>query len=88
MRDPEHYAECLYRIAEFRKWVRTNVLFPQVPDSIVKPMCDHLREAENALVILLYGEGEVDRVAAIEQQLQPAPRTPPAAIITPGKWPE
>lgn len=72
----EQNAESLYRIREFRQWVRTNVLFPQVPDSTVNPLCDWLRKAENDLVTALYADGEVERVVAIEKQLQPAPRTP------------
>ena len=74
--DAEQNAECLYRIREFRQWVETNILFPQVPDSIVRPLRDRLREAENALVAVLYGDGEIERVVAVERQLQPAPRTP------------
>ena len=73
---PEHHAECLYRIAEFRKWVQTNALFPEVSDNLVKPGVEALRTWENALIAALYAEGEIERVVAIEKQLKPAPRAP------------
>lgn len=75
-RTPEHHAECLYRIAEFRSWVKTNALFPDVPDNLVKLGVDALRAWEYALVGTLYAEGRTDLVVAIEKQLQPAPRAP------------
>ena len=65
----EQLVERVYRLAEFRKWVESNVLFPHVPDSIVHPLVDQLRAAENALVVQLYNEGEIERVAAIHKGL-------------------
>ena len=75
-RTPEHHAECLYRVAEFRRWVQTNALFPDVSDNLVRPGVDALRAWECALVATLYAEGRTDLVVAIEKQLQPAPRAP------------
>ena len=72
----EQIAENLYRITEIRTWVRTNVLFPEVSDTIVDPACDGLRKIEDALIGVLYRMGEVHRAVAIEKQLKPAPRTP------------
>ena len=78
MKNAEQIAENLYRVTEFRYWVRTNVLFPEVADGIVNPACDGLRKIEDALIGVLYRLGEVHRAVAIEQQLKPAPRTPVA----------
>jgi hypothetical protein len=64
----------VYRLAEFRKWIESNVLFPVVPDSIVKPLRAQLIDAENALVVQLYSEGEFERIAAIHKSLlRPTP---------------
>lgn len=65
----EALAEQVYRIAEFRKYVESNVLFPTVPDTIVHPLRDFLRKAENALVVELYNNGEFERIAAIHKGL-------------------
>lgn len=76
-RSAEDLAENLYRAVEFRYWVQTNVLFPEVGDSIVHPLRDRLVEAENALVLALHRMGEVERVTAIMKRLKPAPRGVP-----------
>ena len=76
MKDAELVAENLYRVLEFRQWVRSNVLFPEVSDNLVKPGVEAIRAWENALVSELYQRGEVERVVAIQKRLQPAPRTP------------
>ena len=78
MRDAEQIAEHLYRISECRRWIQTNVLFPEVSDNLVNPARDALCQIENALVALLYRQGEVWRAVEIEKQLRPAPRTPVA----------
>jgi hypothetical protein len=43
------YFEQLIRIAEFKEWVNTNVLWPHVPDTIVTPLMQRLMEAEKIL---------------------------------------
>lgn len=78
-RSAEDLAENLYRVVEFRYLVQTNVLFPEVGDSIVHPLRDRLVEAENALVLALHRMGEVERVAAIMKRLKPAPRGAPVS---------
>lgn len=65
----EALIESLYRVSEFRRWVQTNVLFPVVPDTIVHPILQHLRNAEHELVKQLYDNDALDKVAAIQKTL-------------------
>jgi hypothetical protein len=65
----ERAVESLYRVLEFRRWVQSNVLFPTVPDTVVHPLLDHLREAEHRLLAALYDRDALDRVAAINRTL-------------------
>lgn len=78
-RSAEDLAENLYRVVEFRYWVQTNVLFPEVGDGIVHPTRDNLCAIENALVLALHRMGEVERVVAIMKRLKPAPRGVPVS---------
>jgi hypothetical protein len=62
-------AESLFRVMEFHRWVRTNVLFPTVPDSIVHPLMKCLQDTEHKLVTMLHDYGELERVTAIQKAL-------------------
>ena len=76
MKTAEQIAENLYRVTEFREWVRTNALFPEVSDAVVDPAVEGLRKIEDVLINVLHRMGEIERVTAIRKQLKPAPRTP------------
>jgi hypothetical protein len=69
----DNIVEHLYRLIEFRQWVQSNVLFPSVPDSIVHPLRERLLEAERALVLVLYEQGQSERVAALQKGLLKVP---------------
>lgn len=62
----QEYMDYLHRIKSFREWIDTNCLFPDIPDSIVKPMRLACIEAEQRLVSLLYMMGQVERVLEIQ----------------------
>lgn len=68
--DPDDLAELLHRVSDFHSWVRTNRMFPTVPDALVHPLRDQLRLIENILVGGLYQWGEIERAAAIERTLE------------------
>ena len=67
-REERHdYAEQLYRITEFHNWVRTNLLWPHIPDSIVNPLRDQLRAAEKILIGELYTSNQLDKLVALHK---------------------
>jgi hypothetical protein len=67
--DPNQIAEHLFRIREFRVWIDSNVLFPRVPDSVVKPLRQQLLDVEHQLMTSLYDGDEIDRIAALRKAL-------------------
>lgn len=65
----ENMSEYLYRVAEFRRWVQSNVLFPTVPDSIVHPLLAQLLAVEHVLVKELYDYEALDKVNVMQKTL-------------------
>ena len=65
----EQIAENLYRVREFHEWVRSNTMFPTVPDSIVNPLKDQLRLAEHALLTALYDQDAIQHATAIQKAM-------------------
>ena len=66
----DQYVEQFYRIYEFRKWIQTNVLFPQVPDTIVRPLREQLLAAELRLMSILHEYSELDKIVEIQKMLE------------------
>ena len=63
--DRYDYVDHLHRITQFRKWIDTNILFPTIPDSIVKPLRAELEKAETILVGRLYQQDDLTKITAI-----------------------
>jgi len=61
------YIDHLHRITQFRKWLDSNILFPTVPDDVVKPLRAELIKAEEILVAKAYVSGHLDKLAAMQK---------------------
>ena len=65
--DRYDYIEHLHRITQFRNWLDTNILFPTVPDSIVRPLREQLMKAEEILVSKAYLSGDIEKVTIMQK---------------------
>jgi hypothetical protein len=65
--DRYDYVDHLHRITQFRRWIDSNILFPIIPDIIVKPLREQLCKAEKILVGELYTRDELDKITAIQK---------------------
>lgn len=73
-RSAEHMAECLYRLAEMRQWLNSNVLFPVVSDVIVDALREQLLAAEHVLLSALYDRDQLEAVRSMIQAMSAPPR--------------
>ena len=61
-RDADEVAVLLHTIKEFHDWIRTNVLFPVVPDTERDALVVSLKRVEHVLVDVLYDLDALDKV--------------------------
>jgi len=61
------YIDHIHRITQFREWLDTNVLWPAVPDTIVRPLREQLIKAEEILAAKVYTSGDINKLAAMQK---------------------